>query len=184
MADDPAALIVAHAETAGHLTELLSLAGFKVEAVSDALAPATLYPSRHDLVITTEREAVQILQRLHQVGVQVPVIVLSPHTDWFPGATICLHNPSDLEILQAARKVFQRQLPPPPVLVGLTVREREVLQELFNGRSNKEAAIVLGISPRTVEVHRASIMEKLGARNAVDLIHAAMRAGWHVEAGK
>lgn len=52
----------------------------------------------------------------------------------------------------------------------LTPREREVLQLISNGQSNKEAGRELGISPRTVEVHRARVMEKLGARNTADLM--------------
>jgi FixJ family two-component response regulator len=52
----------------------------------------------------------------------------------------------------------------------LTLREREVLQRITNGRSNKEAGLELGISPRTIEVHRARIMQKLGARNTADLM--------------
>jgi two-component system, LuxR family, response regulator FixJ len=52
----------------------------------------------------------------------------------------------------------------------LTGREREVLSQVAKGASNKEAGRRLGISPRTVEVHRARIMDKLGARNAADLI--------------
>ncbi len=52
----------------------------------------------------------------------------------------------------------------------LTPREREVLAQIAAGASNKEAGRHLGISPRTIEVHRARIMEKLGARNAADLV--------------
>ncbi len=52
----------------------------------------------------------------------------------------------------------------------LTPREREVLEHIANGKSNKEAGRLLGISPRTVEVHRARVMEKLGAKNAADLM--------------
>jgi len=52
----------------------------------------------------------------------------------------------------------------------LTPREREVLERIALGASNKEAGRQLGISPRTVEVHRAQIMEKLGARNTADLV--------------
>jgi FixJ family two-component response regulator len=52
----------------------------------------------------------------------------------------------------------------------LTAREREVLQHIATGASSKETGRMLGISPRTVEVHRARIMEKLGARNAADLM--------------
>jgi len=52
----------------------------------------------------------------------------------------------------------------------LTRREREVLEQFTAGASNKEAGRHLGISPRTIEDHRANIMKKLGARNAADLV--------------
>jgi len=56
----------------------------------------------------------------------------------------------------------------------LTAREREVLARIAQGASNKEAGRELGISPRTIEVHRARIMEKLGAKNAADLMRVVL----------
>jgi DNA-binding CsgD family transcriptional regulator len=56
----------------------------------------------------------------------------------------------------------------------LTRREREVLAEIASGASNKEAGSRLGISPRTIEVHRARIMEKLNARNTADLMRIVL----------
>lgn len=56
----------------------------------------------------------------------------------------------------------------------LTPREYEVLTQITAGASNKEAGRHLGISPRTIEVHRARIMEKLGARNAADLVRIVL----------
>jgi FixJ family two-component response regulator len=56
----------------------------------------------------------------------------------------------------------------------LTPREREVLGQIASGASNKEAGRLLGISPRTIEVHRARIMEKLGAKNAADLVRIVL----------
>jgi len=56
----------------------------------------------------------------------------------------------------------------------LTPREREVLAQIAGGASNKEAGRRLGISPRTIEVHRARIMEKLDARNAADLVRIVL----------
>jgi two-component system, LuxR family, response regulator FixJ len=56
----------------------------------------------------------------------------------------------------------------------LTSREQDVLDCIVKGESNKEAARRLGISPRTIEVHRARIMEKLGARNAADLVRIVL----------
>ena len=59
----------------------------------------------------------------------------------------------------------------------LTPREREVLGQIAGGASNKEAGRTLGISPRTIEVHRARIMEKLGAKNAADLVRIVLSDG-------
>ncbi|MCZ7657469.1 MAG: response regulator [Xanthobacteraceae bacterium] len=59
----------------------------------------------------------------------------------------------------------------------LTPREREVLGQIASGASNKEAGRHLGISPRTIEVHRARIMEKLGAKNAADLVRIVLSEG-------
>jgi FixJ family two-component response regulator len=56
----------------------------------------------------------------------------------------------------------------------LTPRERDVLSQIVSGASNKHAGRELGISPRTVEVHRARILEKLGARNAADLVRLVL----------
>jgi FixJ family two-component response regulator len=56
----------------------------------------------------------------------------------------------------------------------LTRREGEVLAQLLTGASNKEVARQLGISPRTIEIHRAHIMGKLGAKNAADLVRIVM----------
>jgi FixJ family two-component response regulator len=56
----------------------------------------------------------------------------------------------------------------------LTEREQDVLSQLVTGATNKEAGRQLGISHRTIEIHRARIMEKLGARSAADLIRIAV----------
>jgi len=59
----------------------------------------------------------------------------------------------------------------------LTSRERDVLSQIAAGSSNKQAGRELGISPRTIEVHRARIMEKLGAKNAADLVRIVLSEG-------
>ena len=59
----------------------------------------------------------------------------------------------------------------------LTSREQDVLAQIVAGASNKEAGRKLGISPRTIEVHRAHVMQKIGARNAADLIRIVMSEG-------
>ncbi len=63
------------------------------------------------------------------------------------------------------------------LLALLTPRERNVLDQLVIGRSNKVAAYELGISPRTIEIHRAHIMDKMNARSLSDLVRVALAAG-------
>ncbi len=60
----------------------------------------------------------------------------------------------------------------------LTPREREVLREICAGAANKEIGRTLAISPRTVEIHRARIMAKIGARNAADLVRIVLSGGY------
>lgn len=61
-------------------------------------------------------------------------------------------------------------------LSSLSAREREVLEALTSGDSNKEIARTLAISPRTVEIHRANMMSKLGARHAVEAVRIKLDA--------
>jgi two-component system response regulator FixJ len=62
-------------------------------------------------------------------------------------------------------------------LESLTPREREVLELLVIGHPNKVIAHRLDISPRTVEIHRAHVMEKMKARSLPELVRTAMQAG-------
>jgi len=59
----------------------------------------------------------------------------------------------------------------------LSAREREVLNMVARGDTSSQVADKLCISPRTVEVHRARVMQKLGLKNRTELIHFAMRRG-------
>jgi DNA-binding NarL/FixJ family response regulator len=60
----------------------------------------------------------------------------------------------------------------------LTAREREIVQLLADGKSNKETATIMGISVKTVETHRASVMRKLGLNSIVELVRYAVREGF------
>lgn len=57
----------------------------------------------------------------------------------------------------------------------LSAREREIVQLLAESKSNKEVSVLLGISVKTVQTHRATIMRKLGINSIVDLVHYAIR---------
>ena len=59
----------------------------------------------------------------------------------------------------------------------LTMRERQVLPLVANGSTSTEIALSLGISPRTVEIHRANMLHKLGLRTPSELLRYALRRG-------
>jgi FixJ family two-component response regulator len=65
----------------------------------------------------------------------------------------------------------------------LTAREREVLVGLIEGGTNKSMAQKLGISPRTVELHRAHVMNRLNANSLTELLQVALAAGIAPSAG-
>jgi FixJ family two-component response regulator len=79
--------------------------------------------------------------------------------------------------LRANNKPLNSQPMEFPGRKPLTKREGEVLAQLVSGASSKEAAAELGISPRTIEIHRAHVMAKLGAKNAADLVRIVMSEG-------
>lgn len=102
------------------------------------------------------------------------------------GASDVIAKPIDTEyLLTVIRDALRLDIRLGPMQAGrrpvevrgfsqLTPRERQVLELITNGQSNKEAGRELGISPRTIEVHRARVMEKLGARNTADLMRIVL----------
>jgi DNA-binding CsgD family transcriptional regulator len=77
----------------------------------------------------------------------------------------------EIERLRGALGVLSKPFPGHTLL---TPRERVALAQIVRGASSKEAARMLGISPRTVEFHRANVMRKLGARNTADLVRRVL----------
>jgi DNA-binding NarL/FixJ family response regulator len=73
--------------------------------------------------------------------------------------------------------VAQAEGGPKESLDGLTARQKEILQMIAEGRTTKEIAFALGVSVKTVETHRAAIMERLGIRDVAGLVVHAIRAG-------
>ncbi len=130
----------------------------------------------------------QLQARLTELHISLPIIVVTAHGDvpvavqaMRAGAIDFIEKPADadrlLEAIASARGILQNKLPAdvPKNIVDdrlskLTHREREVLDHLLQGKLNKEIAGELNLSPRTVEVHRSRIREKMHARGIADLI--------------
>ncbi len=74
-----------------------------------------------------------------------------------------------------ARRIAQAGARPQAQAAGLTHREIEITQLLAEGKTNWCIATILGISARTVETHRANVMQKLGLQSLVELVHYAVR---------
>jgi two-component system, LuxR family, response regulator FixJ len=137
--------------------------------------------------------AVQLAMR--ERGIALPVIVLTGHGDvsiavqaMKLGAVDYLEKPFEKATLLAAIQVaFERLDGTDGALdttrlanmriAALTPREQDVLRGLARGRPNKRIAHDLGISPRTVEAHRANLMAKLDVRSLSEALHIAFAAG-------
>ena len=82
-----------------------------------------------------------------------------------------------LEIDLEAREVRRRREDARRRLATLTAREREVLNLVVAGKANKEIASALGVSPKTVEVHRAHVLSKMCVDSLAELIRITLLAG-------
>jgi two-component system response regulator FixJ len=132
---------------------------------------------------------------LRERQVEVPVVVLTAHGDIATaraalknGAFDFLEKPIDdgmlIEVLRKAlradrerRAAVSSRSSADARLERLTAREREILALIAAGHQNREIATQLGISPRTVEVHKARIMEKLECDSLAELIRMNLAAG-------
>ena len=141
------------------------------------------------------KDGLTLLSELGGDGRTLPIIVMTGHGD-VPmavkamklGAIDFIEKPFDTNVmlgmirsaLQSAPSPQHRSTIDPAVMANLerlTPREREVLEHLVTGRSNKEVGLQLGISPRTVEIHRARLMEKMTASSLAELVRMAIDAG-------
>lgn len=180
------------------LITLLEDAGYEAHAYASAeelLARGMLEPG---CVVSDIRmpgmDGLTLLRKLHEDGCGVPLILITGHGDiplavaaMKAGAVDFLEKPFEAEALLAAIETgLRRQINPSSKgsesevarrhLERLTSREREVLERLVAGESNKEAARTLGVSHRTVEFHRARILEKTGAKGLPDLVRLWLAA--------
>jgi two-component system response regulator FixJ len=148
-----------------------------------------------------EMDGLELQEILIERNAGIPVIIMTGHGDvplavraMKAGAVDFIEKPFDDErllssvqrALEVSAKAGSGAAPPNAVsdrIQLLTEREHEVLLLLIAGHANKVVAHMLGISSRTVEVHRGHIMEKMQARNLADLVRLALAAGLSLPGG-
>jgi RNA polymerase sigma factor (sigma-70 family) len=170
---------------AGHRTALFADAEAFLEAYSEDWAGCVVADLR-----LPGASGVELQAELRARGSTLPFVIITAHGD-VPTARVAfqaqavdfLEKPFDQAQLQAAiDAAFAREErrierhAGTEKLASLTAREREVLEHAARGLHAKEIAAALGISPRTVEVHKTRIMEKLGVRNVAELVRFALAA--------
>src|SRR5437762_4954563 len=184
------------------LSMVLSAGGYKVICFADGAALLAVARTRCPSCILLDvnipgRSGLDILKELHGEDYPAPIFMMSGQGDIAMAVNAIKNGALDFiekpfggkEIItrvEEAIGAFARRKPADhvskistlhfPGREPLTRREREVLEQFSSGASNKDAGRHLGISPRTIEDHRANIMKKLGARNAADLIRIVLTA--------
>lgn len=179
------------------LTLLLAASGYAARAYESATAfLASEAPDQIGCLIVdvqmSEMNGIALQQELARRGSPLQVVVMTGHGDipiavdaMKAGAVDFLEKPFDEPVLlDSVRRALDRA-----GVVGdqakevrnvaarlalLTERERQVLDLIVAGKANKVIAHALSISPRTVEIHRARVMEKMGAGNLADLVRKTL----------
>lgn len=177
----------------------LSAADHDVRTYESALELLARLDAREPGIVITDvrmpgMTGLELVGRLKEEGFGHPVIVLTGHADvtmaveaMKAGVVDFLEKPFDDQALLGAIEVAQRRLAGASDrqaerddigrrIASLTAREVDVFNAIASGESNKSAALKLGISPRTVEIYRANVMEKMGARTLSDLVRMALSA--------
>jgi two-component system, LuxR family, response regulator FixJ len=181
------------------LAFLLRTAALEVRSFESAKAfLETLPDAALGCVITDVRmpdmSGIELLRRLKELKIGVPVIVITGHGDvalaveaMKVGAADFFEKPFDDDLLVASVRAALRQQEDQTKrgteraeiehrISTLSPREKDVLAGLIEGRANKQIAFDLGISPRTVEIYRANLMNKMQANSLSDLVRMALLA--------
>ncbi|MGN6465404.1 MAG: response regulator FixJ [Rhizobiaceae bacterium] len=187
------------------LAFLLATAGFAVRVHESATSFLAAAPAAGKACLVTDLKmpdlsGVELLQKLNGMGVTMPTVVITGHGDvpmavaaMKAGAVDFIEKPFEDEVLIEAIKRAASRLDDAaeithdvqalrPRLAALSERERQVLSLIVAGLPNKTIAYDLGISARTVEVHRANIMSKMQAHNLPELVRMSIAmnpAGMH-----
>jgi two-component system response regulator FixJ len=199
MSQELVVVIDDHEAVRGSIRALLESAGLAVKDYSSAIAYLSDPMAGGDCLLVDLRmpqmSGLELLAELTSRQAQIPIILVTGHGDvtravaaMKAGAFDFIEKPFDDEtLLLSIRRALSagrenrdsaaENLAASELLAILTGREREVMDQLVLGKSNKLIAHALGISPRTVEIHRARLQEKLKARDLSDLVRLARAAG-------
>ena len=181
------------------LRMLLRAAGFAVEAFPGALAFLERQDQKAEGCIVVDvrmpgLSGLQLLERLAAEGEHIPVVVITGHGDvnacrraFKGGAVDFLTKPVDEQVLIEAIEVGLARLEAQrreasevdealALLARLTQRENEILDMVARGWMTKEIARAMGVSPRTVETHRANLAEKLGTTSVAEMVRLVLLA--------
>ena len=141
-----------------------------------------------------KRQGLELQEKLNELGSTLPVIFITGHGDvpmaveaMQKGAVDFIQKPfRDQELLdrigealktdQERRSAREEKAEVQDRIGKLTNRERQVLDLVVTGKPNKVIAYELGVSQRTVEIHRARVMEKMQAKSLADLVRMHMAA--------
>jgi len=178
---------------------MLKTSGFHVRTYESGVELMKSAPQLEDGCILLDirmpgMDGLEVQKALQDKGVTLPVIIMTGHGDvslavdaMKAGAVDFIEKPFEKAVLLSAIEQGIERLKKSAVsreradqaavrLQALTPRERDVLDGLAKGLPNKTIAYDLGISPRTVEIHRANLMTKLGVRSLSEALRIAFAA--------
>jgi two-component system, LuxR family, response regulator FixJ len=201
MARTPVYIVDDDAAVRDSMAELLGMHGYETRQFADAagyLDEAEALPKGCVLldIRMPGMSGMELQQELRRRGRDEPIVFVTGHGDiglavraMKAGAVDFLQKPcAEEELIDAVRQALTGKRPArstgesddraKAALTKLTEREREILRYVSQGLTSKAIAQRLGISVRTVDIHRANIMNKTDTRNVVELVRLALAGGF------